>query len=213
MKSGTIINITICIVKVNEQSLQTQNFRSGDGSGIRAVSSFYFEKGDCTYQQTTYQQNNDNITRVRSDNSDNLLLLQPHEHICAIIAETAEGILKIQQSQRIRLLEVAEACSRWQTGQDEQLPYLGGNRMLCWKCAVVGKWVFAKKINGTTGEPCRYKARWDSEIWIKEIEEIDLNELFAAVAHGDSIWENLAHINDHDMHCDQVDNRALSPER
>jgi hypothetical protein len=52
--------------------------------------------------------------------------------------------------------------------------------------AVDGKWVFTKKIDGATGKPCKYKARWVAK-GFKQIEGIDYNELFAAVAHKDSI--------------------------
>jgi hypothetical protein len=70
--------------------------------------------------------------------------------------------------------------------------------------AVDGKWVLTKKIDGATGKPCKYKARWVAK-GCKQIEGIDYNELFAAVAHIDSIRLFLALVNYYDMECDQVD--------
>ena len=52
---------------------------------------------------------------------------------------------------------------------------------------VVGaRWVFTRKIDGETGKPSAYKARWVTK-GFSQIEGIDVNELFAAVAHKDSI--------------------------
>jgi hypothetical protein len=51
---------------------------------------------------------------------------------------------------------------------------------------VDGKWVCTKKIDGATGKPHKYKARWVAK-GFKQIEGFDYNELFAAVAHKDSI--------------------------
>jgi hypothetical protein len=52
--------------------------------------------------------------------------------------------------------------------------------------AVDGKWVSSKKIDRATGKPCKYKAGWVAQ-GFKQIEGIDYNKLFAAVAHRDSI--------------------------
>jgi len=66
---------------------------------------------------------------------------------------------------------------------------------------VVGaRWVYTRKIDGETGKPSAYKARWVAK-GFSQIEGIDFNELFAATAHKDSI--------DHlDLECDQVDIKA-----
>jgi hypothetical protein len=72
---------------------------------------------------------------------------------------------------------------------------------------VDGKWVCTKKIDGVTGKPHKYKARWVAK-GFKQIEEIDYNELFAAVAHKDSIRLSLALVNYYDLDCDQVDIKA-----
>jgi hypothetical protein len=72
---------------------------------------------------------------------------------------------------------------------------------------VDGKWVFTKKIDGATGKPHKYKARWVAK-GFKQIEGIDYNELFAAVAHKDSIRLFLALVNYYDLDCDQVDIKA-----
>jgi len=70
---------------------------------------------------------------------------------------------------------------------------------------VVGaRWVYTRKIDGETGKPTAYKARWVAK-GFSQIEGIDFDELFAAVAHKDSIRVFLALVNHFDMECDQVD--------
>ncbi len=73
---------------------------------------------------------------------------------------------------------------------------------------VVGaRWVFTRKIDGETGKPSAYKARWVAK-GFSQIEGIDFNELFAAVAHKDSIRVFLSLVNHLDLECDQVDIKA-----
>jgi len=63
-----------------------------------------------------------------------------------------------------------------------------------------------RKIDGETGKPSAYKARWVAK-GFSQIEGIDFNELFAAVAHKDSI-RVLSLVNHLDLECDQVDIKA-----
>ena len=59
---------------------------------------------------------------------------------------------------------------------------------------VVGaRWVYTRKIDGETGKPSAYKARWVAK-GFSQIEGIDFND-FAAVAHIDSIREFLSLVN------------------
>jgi hypothetical protein len=52
---------------------------------------------------------------------------------------------------------------------------------------VVGaRWVYTRKIDGSTGMPSSYKARWVAKGHLQR-EGIDFNELYAAVAHKDTI--------------------------
>ncbi|TYJ51342.1 hypothetical protein B9479_008089 [Cryptococcus floricola] len=66
------------------------------------------------------------------------------------------------------------------------------------------RWVFSRKLDGETGKPAAYKARWVAKGYSQR-EGIDYGELFAAVAHKDSIRLFLAWVNYHDLECDQVD--------
>jgi hypothetical protein len=66
------------------------------------------------------------------------------------------------------------------------------------------RWVFTRKIDGTTGLPSTYKARWVAK-GFSQIEGIDYTELYAAVAHKDTIRVFLSLVNYIDMECDQVD--------
>jgi transposase InsO family protein len=70
---------------------------------------------------------------------------------------------------------------------------------------VVGaRWVFTRKIDGTTGKPSAYKARWVAKGY-SQIEGVDFTELFAGVARKDSIRLFLALVNYYNLECDQVD--------
>jgi hypothetical protein len=66
------------------------------------------------------------------------------------------------------------------------------------------KWVFTRKLNGTTGAPDKYKARTVVR-GDRQVRGRDYGELFAAVAHKDSIRVVLSLINYLDLKCDQVD--------
>jgi hypothetical protein len=69
------------------------------------------------------------------------------------------------------------------------------------------KWVFTRKIDGETGKPAAYKARWVAK-GFQQCEGVDYNELFASVAHKDSIRVFLALVNYLNLECDQVDIKA-----
>jgi len=73
---------------------------------------------------------------------------------------------------------------------------------------VVGaRWVYTRKIDGETGKPSAYKARWVAK-GFSQLEGVDFDELFAAVAHKDSIRVFLALVNHLDLECDQIDIKA-----
>lgn len=74
---------------------------------------------------------------------------------------------------------------------------------------VVGaRWVYTRKIDGETGKPSAYKARWVAK-GFSQVEGVDFDELFAAVAHKDSIRVFLALVSHLDLECDQVDIQAF----
>lgn len=66
------------------------------------------------------------------------------------------------------------------------------------------KWVYTRKIDGETGQPSTYKARWVAKGYAQRA-GIDFDELYAAVAHKDSVRVFLSLVNFHDYECDQVD--------
>nr|ADE10067.1 rve [Tremella fuciformis] len=66
------------------------------------------------------------------------------------------------------------------------------------------RWVFTRKIDGTTGEPAGFKARWVAKGYSQRF-GIDYNELYAGVAHKDSIRFFFAIVNYLGYHCDAVD--------
>lgn len=75
------------------------------------------------------------------------------------------------------------------------------------KRVLSAKWVFTRKINGTTGLPDKFKARWVAR-GFQQVAGLDYNELFASVAHKDSLRVFLAVVNALNLECDQVDIKA-----
>src|SRR6478736_3922368 len=74
---------------------------------------------------------------------------------------------------------------------------------------VVGaRWVYTRKIDGNTGMPSSYKARWVAKGYSQR-GGIDFNELYAAVAHKDTIRVFLSLVNHLDLECDQVDIKSF----
>lgn len=69
------------------------------------------------------------------------------------------------------------------------------------------RWVYSRKVDGSTGETSAYKARWVAK-GFTQIEGLDYTELFASVAHKDSIRVFLALVNYLDLNCDQIDIKA-----
>lgn len=69
------------------------------------------------------------------------------------------------------------------------------------------RWVYTRKIDGTTGKPAAYKPRWFAKGFSPKA-GINYNEVFSAVAHKDSIRVFLSLVNHLDMECDQVDIKA-----
>lgn len=66
------------------------------------------------------------------------------------------------------------------------------------------RWVFTRKIDGTTGLPSTYKARWVAK-GFSQLEGIDYTDVFSSVAHKDTVPVFLALVNTLDLECDQVD--------
>ena len=70
---------------------------------------------------------------------------------------------------------------------------------------VIGaRWVFTRKVDGQTGLPSTYKARWVAK-GFSQFQGLDFNELFASVAHKDSNQLFLSVVNHLDLECNQVD--------
>ena len=67
-----------------------------------------------------------------------------------------------------------------------------------------GKWVFTRKIDGSSGLPSAYNARYVVK-GFRQIEGKDYNELFTSVTHKDSIRVFLSIVNHLDLECHQVD--------
>jgi hypothetical protein len=99
--------------------------------------------------------------------------------------------------------------SHWSKAMDEELDKM--KHYGVWEAVknegqrtLDGKWVFTRKIDGSTGLPSTYKARYVVK-GFRQIEGKDYNELFATVAHKDAIRVFLSIVNHLDLECHQVD--------
>jgi hypothetical protein len=159
--------------------------------------------------QPELPRDNDAVSNM-SDESDDPLLLHPHGNICAMLAH-AGNINATPQS--YREAQHSSEWEQWEIAMKEELakmePYKVWEVMdkIPQQRVVDGKWVCTKKIDGATGKPHKYKARWVDR-GFKQIEGIDYNKLFAAVAHKDSIRLFLALVNYYNLDCDQADMKA-----
>lgn len=97
---------------------------------------------------------------------------------------------------------------QWSEAMDEELAKMEKYRV--WdqvpyekQRVMTGKWVFTRKIDGETGRPSAYKARFVAQ-GSRQIEGKDYHELFASVVHKDSIRVFLAIVNHEDLECHQV---------
>lgn len=70
--------------------------------------------------------------------------------------------------------------------------------------ALPGKWVFTRKIDGETGKPAKFKARFVVK-GFRQIKGKDYNEVFASIAHKDLIRVLFSIVNYLGMPCHQVD--------
>lgn len=67
-----------------------------------------------------------------------------------------------------------------------------------------GKWVYTRKIDGESGMLAAFKARWVAK-GFSQLAGVDFDEIFAGVAHKDTIRVFLALVNHDNLECDQVD--------
>jgi transposase InsO family protein len=70
--------------------------------------------------------------------------------------------------------------------------------------SIPGKWVFTRKIDGETGKPAKFKARYVVK-GFRQVQGKDYNDIFASVAHKDSIRVFLSIVNYLGIPCHQVD--------
>lgn len=136
---------------------------------------------------------------------------EPHAHIAISIIE-ANISTALPQS----FLEARRSAEwpQWQAAMEAELSKM--TKYKVWDIIdrkhstskpLKAKWVFTRKINGETGKPDAYKARWVAKGFLQRA-GIDYNELYAGVAHKDSVRVFLALVNYLDLECDQVDIKA-----
>ena len=156
-------------------------------------------------QNVPILQNRKNITLDKpigqEDDSDDELLLYGH------LATTNKSSNIPNTYQQARNSSEGE---QWQSAINDELAKM--DKYNVWTVVdcqpnmrVIGaRWVFTRKIDGQTGLPSTYKARWVAK-GFSQVEGLDFNELFASVAHKDSNRLFLSVVNHLDLECDQVD--------
>ena len=113
-------------------------------------------------EQVIPLQQEDDTQSVESDESDDPLLLRPYGNVSAMMAYAGivNAIPKIyKEAQR------SSEWEQWELAIQDELAKMESYKV--WEVQdhssgqhlVDGKWVFTKKIDGTTGKPCNHKAR------------------------------------------------------
>jgi hypothetical protein len=149
--------------------------------------------------------------RVRGQAPEILVPLQGAPEEAALMAKlqhaySAQTIANPQNYQQAR--ESGEWNS-WKEAMAEEMDKM--TRYDVWEAVprttqrtLTGKWVFTRKLDGDTGKPAAYKARFVVR-GFQQIEGRDYDELFAAVAHKASLRVFLSIVNYMDWECDQMD--------
>jgi hypothetical protein len=129
--------------------------------------------------------------------------------VSGYIAEHALSSQDIDNPQTYYQARNSPNFAEWQAAMDEEMAKM--DKYAVWEAVprenrrtLSGKWVYTRKINGETGQPEKFKARFVVR-GFQQREGRDFGELFASVAHKDSIRVFLSIVNHLDLECDQVD--------
>ena len=159
------------------------------------------EVDDLATAQDNSRADSESNNEYNSDSSDDPLLLRAGEaNIATIEPKTVKQARHSGDWKQWELAMQAELAK-----MDKYNVWTVVNRNSIPNVRTVGaKWVYTRKIDGETGKPSKYKARWVAKGY-SQIEGVDFDELFAAVAHKDTIRLFLAIVNYHNWEMDQVD--------
>jgi hypothetical protein len=129
--------------------------------------------------------------------------------VTGYIAEHALSSQDVDNPQTYYQARNSPNFAEWQAAMDEEMAKM--DKYAVWEAVpregrrtLSGKWVYTRKINGDTGLPEKFKARFVVR-GFQQREGRDFGELFASVAHKDSIRVFLSIVNHLDLECDQVD--------
>lgn len=158
------------------------------------------EKQLAAGQQRPNQGDQDNSEEYNSDSSVNPLLLKGA--YANVMSVDPRGYQQAQQT---------TDWNQWELAMKAEFAKMDKYKVLTVvDCQSIGhrktvgsRWVYTRKIDGNTGKPAAYKARWVAKGY-SQIEGIDFDELYAAVAHKDTIRLLLAIVNYFDWKLDQV---------
>jgi hypothetical protein len=150
------------------------------------------------------------VTRSARNTAAVMLPSSPEEAAHFVHLSVAHALVSSAIPQTFNQARRAPDWDEWQSAMESELgkmdkynvwdtvPRSTANRLL------KAKWVYSRKIDGETGRFSAYKARWVAKGYAQRA-GIDYDELYAAVAHKDSVRVFLSLVNYHDYECDQVD--------
>lgn len=121
-------------------------------------------------------------------------------------ALSAQNLLNPQSYQQARN---SGEWHKWKEAMDEEMGKMEKYDVweVVWRTnqrTLTGKWVYTRKIDGDSGRPSAYKARFVVR-GFQQIAGRDFDELFASVAHRPSLRVFLSIVNYMDWECDQMD--------
>jgi hypothetical protein len=129
--------------------------------------------------------------------------------VSGYIAEFALSSQEVNNPSTYQQARESPNFAEWQQAMDKEMGNMA--KYDVWEMVprtnqrtLSGKWVYTRKINGDTGKPEAFKARFVVR-GFQQRQGQDYGELFASVAHKDSIRVFLSIVNHLDLECDQVD--------
>lgn len=139
-------------------------------------------------------------------------IYQPLHEVDTVTGYIAEHALSTQEVNNPTSYKQARDSpnwTEWKGAMDEEMEKM--SKYGVWEAvpdegqrALSGKWVYTRKIDGDTGLPKAFKARFVVRGFLQR-EGLDYGELHASVAHKDSNRVFLSIVNYFDLDCDQTD--------
>jgi transposase InsO family protein len=203
--------------ETSSQSKRTRHYRPGKGYEYQKVfvpdvspepehppASYTNSAGRRVMTRTTQNRPSATITEIRSEDTATPVASN------AAVAMALIGQVVNSNPSSYHQARQSDEWPQWKLAHTDELAKM--DRYRVWSVVrrkghmrvLQGRWVYTRKIDGTTGLPSSYKARWVAKGY-NQIEGLDYTDIFASVAHKDTVRVFLALVNHMDLECDQVD--------